>query len=257
MYNVMNGASATTSGNYSLYGVLGEFVELTQSLYLLDNSVLGTLFENTDGSYYVDADGNEIPFSFTAAGLQALAGATYGAQAGSGASLYQTAAWNEAYQDIAQSLGEAGLDIDFNGDGVYDMNDINILLSIAENGPVTEAQVQLAEILNYQSGSNSVEFGLDDVIMFMNFFGNPGETMVYGYEGSSYSWIDNDGNQTVYSMDSATGYQGNPMGPNINMFGYFNDEGSWVDFGYDDLTPDDYFGPGWSATQTNNNETTS
>ena len=154
-------------------------------------------------------------------------------------------------------LGEAGVDIDFNGDGVYDMNDINILLSIAENGPVTEAQVQLAEILNYQSGSNSVEFGLDDVIMFMNFFGNPGPTTVYGYEGSSYTWIDGDGNQSVYNMDSGAGYQGNPMGANINMFGYFNDDGTWVDFGYDDLTPDDYFGPGWSATQTNNNETTS
>ena len=257
MYNVMSGGSATTSSNYSNYGILAEFQELIQSLYLNDNSVFGNLFENTDGSYYTDADGNQIPFSFTAAGLQALAGATYGAQAGSGASLYQTEEWNEAYQDIAQALGEAGVDIDFNGDGVYDMNDINILLSIAENGPVTEAQVQLAEILNYQSGSNSVEFGLDDVIMFMNFFGNPGPTTVYGYEGSSYTWIDNDGNQTVYNMDSETGYQGMPIGTNINMFGYFNDDGTWVDFGYDDVTPDDYFGPGWSATQTNNNETTS
>ena len=221
------------------------------------DGIFDVLFENTDGSYYVDADGNEIPFSFTAAGLQALMGATSGSQAGSGASLYATEEWNEAYQDIAQALGEAGFGVDFNGDGVYDMNDINILLSIVENGPLNPEQVQIAEILNYVDGANSVDFGIDDVIMFMNFFGNPGPTTVYGYEGSSYSWIDGDGDQTVYSMDSATGYQGTAMGPNINMFGYFDDAGTWVDYDYDDLTPDDYFGPGWSATQTNNNETTS
>ena len=166
---------------------------------------------------FLDADGNQVPFSFTAAGLQALAGATYGAQAGSGASIYQTEEWNEAYQDIAQALGEAGFGVDFNGDGVYDMNDINLLLNIVENGPQDATQVQIAEILNYVDGANSVDFGIDDVIMFMNFFGNPGETMVYGEDGSSYSWIDSDGDQTVYSMDSATGYQGTAMGPNIHV----------------------------------------
>ena len=88
-------------------------------------SVLADLFEGTDGTYFLDADGNQVPFSFTAAGLQALAGATYGPQAGSGASIYATEEWNEAYQDIAQALGEAGFGVDFNGDGVYDMNDIN------------------------------------------------------------------------------------------------------------------------------------
>ena len=59
-------------------------------------------------------------------------------------------------------------------------------MNIVENGPQDATQVQIAEILNYVDGANSVDFGIDDVIMFMNFFGNPGETMVYGEAGSVF-----------------------------------------------------------------------
>ncbi len=210
-----------------------------------NNAILQTLFENTDGSYYVDADGNEIPFSFTAAGLQALTGSL-----GNQNNFYYFNNYPEALEDLqdaVQALDEAGLSIDFNGDGVYDMNDLNILVSIATDGPVTEAQAEIAEILNVTLGNGDSEgFDLADVLFFANYFG------LNTTEGDPFLIVSED----ISSIDSDLGQAVSPY-VSANMFGYFNDDGTWVDFGYDDLTPDDYFGPGWSATQTNNNETTS
>ena len=98
VFNFGDSLGSSSVISISLSNAFTTFIENADN-----NAILQTIFENTDGSYYTDADGNQIPFSFTAAGLQALAGATYGAQAGSGASLYQTPEWNEAYQDIAQA----------------------------------------------------------------------------------------------------------------------------------------------------------
>lgn len=203
-----------------------------------NNAVLQTLFENTDGSYYVDADGNEIPFSFTAAGLQALASQGSSFLGGFGSGGPNEGLLSNIEESIAL-LTEEGLSIDFNGDGVYDMNDINILLNIAENGGSTPEENMIAELLNVSTHPDTLDFDAIDILFLVQYLGLPGDQA-----------LELPG-QGVFGPTTT-----NPF-TSYNMFGYFNDDGTWVDFDYDDLTPDDYFGPGWSATQTNNNETTS
>ncbi|MAL74428.1 MAG: hypothetical protein CMM62_05590, partial [Rhodospirillaceae bacterium] len=124
-------------------------------------------------------------------------------------------------------------------DGVYDMNDINILLNIAENGGSTPEENMIAELLNVSTHPDTLDFDAIDILFLVQYLGLPGDQS-----------LELPG-QGVFGATTT-----NPF-TTWNMFGYFNDDGTWVDFDYDDLTPDDYFGPGWSATQTNNNETTS
>ena len=61
--------------------------------------------------------------------------------------------------------------------------------------------------------------------------------------------LNNDGLLSIADVTMFNAFFGQFTGPqaglNIGAYGYYND-GIWVDFDYDDLGPEDYFGEGWS-----------
>ena len=129
------------------------------------------------------------------------------------------AAQAQALRDFIAAGAPLGLPFDFNGDGVFSTEDvaafatfIDIINNQIGGDPDMVAAMGLAGFDTNQDGL----FNSDDIDAFTAFFGSFGE----------------DG-----SLQSVT----------MNLFGYFNAEGQWVDYGQDELLPSQYFGSDWSV----------
>ena len=100
-------------------------------------------------------------------------------------------------------------DIDFNNDGLYTSADVEFL-----NNLIGGVGVDTPEAFALDLNADNV-YDENDVLLFVQFFGNPGVA------------------------DPSFGFA---------QYGYFSDSGEWVDFDFDDLTVDDYFGNDWSPS---------
>ena len=112
------------------------------------------------------------------------------------------------YQQLLELLALYG-DIDFNNDGLYTSADVEFL-----NNLIGGVGVDTPEAFALDLNADNV-YDENDVLLFVQFFGNPGVA------------------------DPSFGFA---------QYGYFSDSGEWVDFDFDDLTVDDYFGNDWSPS---------
>ena len=212
------------SGMPEIFITFGTTVNLTPTQYFaqvfgnpqsaITEGLIGVIADSLiDGAYYLGPDGNMIQVNNLYAGLEAQA--------------FHTA--NQAYNNDGTFPSDAELsftvflypqlleyieafdDPDLNNDGFYTEADVTLLLELLESGVYAEGSLEFDAL----DLDNSGDLSAGDLAQFLNFFGS-------------------------FAGD-VPGSQGFTFG----QFGYF-DDGVWIDFDYDDLDPDDYFGDGWS-----------
>ena len=198
LWYVPNTFVGATAASVSIWvALLDVLSNENQGTGLIQTAIFG------DGSFYIDENGVSVPVSQTFAGQAA-------------SSWYSGAGWDgenytgpnaAAYQELLDLLDLYG-DIDFNNDGFYTSDDVAFL-----NNLINSTSLEGAQTMALDLNADNV-FDEQDVLLFVQFFGNPGVT------DPSFEF---------------------------SQFGYFGDNGEWVDFDFDEVTVDDYFGDGWSA----------
>ena len=165
-----------------------------------------------DGAYYLGPDGNYIQVNNVYAGLAAQNFYTNLNQYNASGTYFDASIPFEVffyYPELIE-FGEQYGGPDLNGDGFYSQADIDMFFDIVSSQNVAPGTAEF----NALDLNNDGLLSIADYTMFNAFFGQ---------------------------------FTGPQAGLNIGAYGYYND-GIWVDFDYDDLGPEDYFGEGWTPS---------
>jgi len=209
------------SGMVDTFITFGTAINLTPAQYfaqvlgnpssLVTEGLVGVIADSLiDGAYYLAPDGTYIQVNNLYAGLAAQN--FYSNQ--------QSYNFNGTYSDtnipfevmfyypqLIEYIEQFG-GPDLNNDGFYTQADIAMFFELVNSQDVAPG----SDEFNALDLDNSGSLNAADFAQFNAFFGS---------------------------------FEGGASGLNIGQYGYFNN-GVWVDFDYDDLDPEDYFGEGWS-----------
>jgi len=173
-----------------------------------------------DGAYYLGPDGNYIQVNNVYAGLAA--------------------------QNFYTNLNQ------YNSTGTYSDFE-NIEFTVLLNYPEL---IEFAEQYGGPDLNGDGFYTQADIEMFFDIVGS--QNVAPGTAEFNALDLNNDGLLTIadYAQFNAFfgSFEGGAAGLNIGAYGYFND-GIWVDFDYDDLGPEDYFGSGWTPQGYNTGNT--
>lgn len=186
-----------------------------------EEGLIGVIADSLlDGAYYLGPDGNYIQVNNVYAGLAAQ-------NFYSNLNAYNNTGTYSDFENIPFEVmlfypeliefAEQYGGPDLNGDGFYTQEDINMFFELVNSQNVAPG----SDEFNALDLDNSGSLDAADFAQFNAFFGS---------------------------------FEGGASGLNIGQYGYFND-GVWVDFDYDDLGPEDYFGAGWTPQGYNTGST--
>ena len=180
---------------------------------LVTEGLIGVIADSLiDGAYYLGPDGNYIQVNNLYAGLAAQ-NFYINQQSYNSTGTYDFLGSGIPFENLflyPQLLEyiEQFDDPDVNNDGFYTIEDAFMFLAMVESADFTPGTPEYDAL----DLTNDGLLGASDYAQFVSFFGL---------------------------------FEGPQAGLNIGQYGYFND-GIWIDFDYDDLDPDDYFGEDWT-----------